>query len=88
MNATGACRRAKQADGPQTREAGVSSRVRLPDAPDAPGGRSGCGALSAVIPGPNPGKGSKRIGRNQKTGKPIILDDNDQNVLAWKRLAQ
>jgi len=41
-----------------------------------------------VIPGPNPGKGSKRIGRNQKTGKPIILDDNDQNVLAWKRLAQ
>ncbi len=39
------------------------------------------------MPGRNPGKGSKRIGRNPRTGKPILLDANDRGVLAWKRLA-
>jgi Holliday junction resolvase RusA-like endonuclease len=30
-------------------------------------------------------QGSKRIGRNRTTGRPIILDDNDVTKAAWRR---
>ena len=31
-------------------------------------------------------QGSKRIGRNRRTGRPILLDDNDSDLRSWREL--
>jgi Holliday junction resolvase RusA-like endonuclease len=41
-------------------------------------------ALRFVVHGKPIPQGSKRIGRNRATGKPILLDDNDVELRHWR----